>query len=123
MPAELIQSLRSILPELALTAGLLLVVLVDAWRPPARDTLCWLLAVLSLGTALGLAALLPAATGPVFSGMLVLDPTAVFFKVLLAGAGLVVALTLTFRNSKELAGPTTSPCSTWPWRWCRSPPT
>src|SRR5258708_23293954 len=36
--------------------------------------------------------------------MLVVDPMGVFFKIILVGASLLVALGFTFRNSRELAG-------------------
>jgi NADH-quinone oxidoreductase subunit N len=104
MPSELQDSLAGILPEIALTAGLLLVVLVDAFRPPGRDALCRLLAVASLASAIALALLAPPVAGPIFSGMLVVDPASSFFKVLLATAGLLVACSFTFRNSRELTG-------------------
>jgi NADH-quinone oxidoreductase subunit N len=104
MTPELSQSLRSILPEIALTAGLLLVVLVDALRPPGRNLVLWLLCAGSLAVSMALAVLVPVTPGLVFSGMLAVDPTAIFFKVLLAGAGLLVTLAFTFRNSRELAG-------------------
>ena len=39
-----------------------------------------------------------------FTGMVVLDPLALFFKVLLIGASLLVILAFTFRNSRELRG-------------------
>lgn len=86
--------------------GLLLVVFVDASGVRARNGLNWLLTVLSLGLAL---ALCPSAlegdfSGPVFSGMLAVDPLGVFFKMLLLGASLLLVLTFTFRNSRELAG-------------------
>src|SRR5262249_30757440 len=64
------------------------------------------LTVLSLAGALALCR--PLATsgfsGTLFSGMLVLDPLAVFFKVILLAASLLVVLSFTFRNSRELAG-------------------
>lgn len=104
MTPELAQSLKSFLPETALTIGLLLVVLLDAARPRWRDTGAWALAVVTLAAAIVLAVKSPLHTGPIFSGMLVSDPTVVFFKVLLAGAALLVALGFTFRNSRELTG-------------------
>jgi NADH-quinone oxidoreductase subunit N len=104
LPRELLDSLAGVLPEGALTVGLLLVVLVDAFRPPGRDALCRLIAVASLAAAIALALLAPPVAGPIFSGMLVVDPASTFFKVLLATAGLLVACTFTFRNSRELTG-------------------
>ena len=101
---EILPSLRSFLPELALSAALLLVVLVDASRVRGRDPVNRVLTVAALAAALVLAVRLKDVQGALFGGMVVLDPMAVFFKVLLVGASLLVALIFTFRNSRELAG-------------------
>jgi len=103
---EVLRSLAKFGPELALTAGLLLVVLVDAIRPPARDTLMRVISAASFLAALylcvGLSA--PGAAAEIFSGMAVVDPLGTFFKILLILASLVLMLAFTFRNSRELHG-------------------
>ncbi len=92
------------LPEIALTAALLLVVLVDASGIRARNGLIRLLTALGLAAALGLSLATRGAPAEIWSGMLVADPMADFFKALLLGASLLVALAFTFRNSAELHG-------------------
>jgi NADH-quinone oxidoreductase subunit N len=102
---EVQQSLQRFLPETALTVGLLLVVLVDSTRAAWRNAVNRVLTVASLAGALALCvplSRLPA--GETWSGMLVHDPMAVFFKALLLLASLLVALVFTFRNSRELHG-------------------
>jgi NADH-quinone oxidoreductase subunit N len=101
---EVLQSVRRFLPELVLTGGLLLVVLVDATRARFRDGLSRLLTVATLVAALVLCGRLYGWSGQIFSGMLVLDPMAVFFKVLLVAASLLVVVLFTFDNSRELRG-------------------
>jgi NADH-quinone oxidoreductase subunit N len=101
---EVLQSVRRFLPELVLAAGLLLVVLVDATRARFRDGLNRLLTVATLVAALALCGRLYGWSGEIFSGMLVLDPMAVFFKVLLVAASLLVVVAFTFDNSRELHG-------------------
>jgi NADH-quinone oxidoreductase subunit N len=103
---EVLRSLALFRPELATTAGLLLVVVVDsiggAWRNPAVRVLT----LASLAAALYYAAQLEAAgtTGVLFSGMIVLDPLGSFFKIILVLASLLVVAVFTFRNSRELHG-------------------
>jgi NADH-quinone oxidoreductase subunit N len=101
---EVLQSLRLFRPELALTFALLAVVLVDAFRLPARNTLNRLLTVGGMGAALALCLPLRGQSAVLFGGMAVLDPLAVFFKILLIASSLLVVLVFTFRNSRELAG-------------------
>jgi NADH-quinone oxidoreductase subunit N len=102
--SEVVQSLNRFLPELALTGALLLVVLVDAFHLPRRDVVNHALTVAALLLALVLAARQDASPGYIFAGMLAVDPMAVFFKVLLVAASLLVALMFTFRNSREMFG-------------------
>ena len=103
---ELLRSLALFKPETALVAGLLLVVIVDsigaAWRNAAARTLT----LASLAVALGFAFNLQysGARASIFSGMLVVDPLAAAFKVVLVAAGLLTVLVFTFRNSRELSG-------------------
>jgi NADH-quinone oxidoreductase subunit N len=105
MPTPLLDSLALFTPELALTAGLLLVVLVDASGVSWRNRATRGLTLATLALALVLVLRLPAGhSGPIFSGMLVLDPLGVLFKVLLLAASLLVGLLFTFRNSRELHG-------------------
>jgi NADH-quinone oxidoreductase subunit N len=99
-----LQSTRLFKPELALTAALLLVVLVDAFRPPARDLVNRVLTLGGLAAALALCLPLRTESAALFSGMVVLDPLAVYFKILLIASSLLVVLVFTFRNSRELHG-------------------
>jgi NADH-quinone oxidoreductase subunit N len=100
---EVLGSLRLFRPELALTLGLLLVVIADSIGAAWRDRACFALSAATLLAALLLARPLVAHPGgPLFGGMLVLDPLGVFFKVLLIGAALLVIVT--FRSARELAG-------------------
>jgi NADH-quinone oxidoreductase subunit N len=105
---EVLRSLAGFVPELALTGALLLVVLVDASGVRWRDAVNRGLSVLGLAAALALTLRLGAGAGAtgqsLFSGMLVLDPMAVFFKALLIAASLLVILAFSFRNSRELFG-------------------
>jgi NADH-quinone oxidoreductase subunit N len=101
---EIQHSLQRFLPELALTGALLLVVLVDcahaAWKNAAMRALTLAGLAASLALCLGLRGW----SGEIWSGMMVVDPLGLFFKVLLIGASLLVALAFTFRNSRELHG-------------------
>ena len=101
---EVLQNLRLFRPELALTAALLLVVLVDAFRPRGRDAINRALTVGGLAAALALCLPLRGQSVALFSGMVVLDPLAVYFKILLIASSLLVILIFTFRNSRELSG-------------------
>ncbi|HVQ29091.1 MAG TPA: hypothetical protein VMV21_05910, partial [Vicinamibacteria bacterium] len=103
---ELQRSLPRFGPELILTAALLLVVLVDASGIALRNGFNRLLTALGLAAALVACTPLarPEAAGPLFSGMLHVDPMGVFFKVLLLGASLLLLLSFTFKNSRELFG-------------------
>ncbi len=91
---------------MALTLGLLLVVLVDASGLRARDGLNRLLTIVTLATAFGLCLKLQAVAPvrTIFAGMLVVDPLAVAFMTILAAASLLVALVCTFKDSRELHG-------------------
>jgi NADH-quinone oxidoreductase subunit N len=103
---ELLRSLALFRPELALTAGLMLVVVADStlasWRNAAARVLC----LASLAVALGLAFDLQGsgASAPIFSGALVVDPLGAAFKVVLVAAALLTVLAFSFRNSRELHG-------------------
>jgi NADH-quinone oxidoreductase subunit N len=100
---EVLGSLRLFRPELALTLGLLLVVIADSIGGAWRDRACFALSAGTLLAALLLSRPLVAHPGgPLFDGMLALDPLGVFFKVLLIGAALLVIVT--FRSARELAG-------------------
>jgi len=103
---ELTRSLAWFRPETALVAGLLLVVIVDsiggAWRGPVMRLLTVLALALALGFALELQT--EGAKASLFSGMLVIDPLSVAFKLVLIAAGLLTVLAFSFRNSRELHG-------------------
>ena len=103
---EVLRSLALFRPEIALTVGLLLVVLADAVGAAWRNAAVRGLSLLSLAAALALAFSLHAsgAQGALFSGMLVVDPLGAVFKIILVAAGLLVVLAFTFRNSRELHG-------------------
>ena len=103
---ELSRSLAWFRPEIALTLGLLLVVLADTFLGAARNLVTRLLAVVALAASLGLAFQLQAegARASLFSGMLVIDPLTAAFKLVLIAAGLLTVLAFSFRNSRELHG-------------------
>jgi NADH-quinone oxidoreductase subunit N len=104
--AELQTSLQRFLPETALALGLLLVVLLDAVGFAARNAVNRVLTALTLLVALYLLGPLGAesAAGPIFSGMLAIDPMGTFFKVILVASALLVLLAFSFTNSRELHG-------------------
>jgi NADH-quinone oxidoreductase subunit N len=103
---ELQRSLALFHPEAVLTAGLLLVVVVDsigaAWRNAAMRVVTLASLALALGFAFNLQA--SGAEGALFSGVLVVDPLGAAFKIVLVAAGLLTVLAFTFRNSRELHG-------------------
>jgi NADH-quinone oxidoreductase subunit N len=99
---ELTESLARFRPEVVLTVALLLVVAVDSTRAVWRGAVNLLLTTAGLLGALWFCLQLGNYSGPLFSGMLALDPLAVFFKVVLITAALFVVLA--FRNARELAG-------------------
>ncbi|HSB60376.1 MAG TPA: NADH-quinone oxidoreductase subunit N [Vicinamibacteria bacterium] len=103
---EVARSLALFTPEVALTAGLLLVVLVDASGASWRASAGRFLTLASMAAALVLALRLPVGGrgASIFAGMLVVDPLGLFFKVLLLAASLLTVLLFTFRNSRELFG-------------------
>jgi NADH-quinone oxidoreductase subunit N len=103
---EVLRSLALFEPELALVAGLVLVVIVDSIGGRWRNAAARLLSLASLAAALGFAFNLHAsgARAAVFSGMLVVDPLGAAFKVILVAAALLLVLAFTFRNSRELHG-------------------
>jgi NADH-quinone oxidoreductase subunit N len=102
---EVLRSLSLFKPELALTAGLLLVVLVDAWGGRLRDVVVRALTAASLAAALALSFdQLGVAPGQSFSGMLAVDPMGAFFKVVLVAASLLIVLAFGFAGSRELRG-------------------
>jgi len=103
---ELLRSLAWFRPELALVAGLLLVVIADAFGGAARNLPLRLLTAGALAAAFGFALELQAGgvKASLFSGMLVIDPLSAAFKLILIAAGLLTVLAFSFRNSRELHG-------------------
>jgi NADH-quinone oxidoreductase subunit N len=101
---EIVRSLGFFGPEIALTVGLLLVVLADSIGGAWRNATCRFLSLVALATALGSALSLGAsgASASLFSGMLTIDPLGAAFKVILILGGLLTLLAFTFRNSREL---------------------
>jgi NADH-quinone oxidoreductase subunit N len=102
--AEVTQSLSRFWPEIALTVGLLLVVLIDASGIRARNAVNQLVSVATLAIALALCSTLAGQAGAIWSGMLIVDPLGVAFRVILIAASLVVLLAFRFTNSRELMG-------------------
>src|SRR5215831_5096727 len=104
--APLTASLALFRPEIALTVGLLLVVLADSIGGRHRNAICHMIAGASFVAGLLLALSLQARgqVASLFSGMLVADPLAYFFKILLLLASLLTVLLFTFDNSRELKG-------------------
>jgi NADH-quinone oxidoreductase subunit N len=101
---EIQQSLNRFLPEIALTAALLVVVLVDCLEAAWKNAAMRVLTLAGLAASLALCLGLRGFSGEIWSGMMVVDPLGLFFKALLVGASLLVALCFTFRNSRELHG-------------------
>jgi NADH-quinone oxidoreductase subunit N len=99
---EVLASLSRFQPEVALTLGLLLVVLVDASRVALRGSLNFALTLVTLAAALVLSLRSQGPWGELWQGMVVVDPLAVFFKALLIAAALLVVLA--FRHARELEG-------------------
>ncbi len=102
--SEILKSLPHFGAELALSAALLLVVLVDATGIRGRNGLCRAITVLGLVAALPLGAVSGRLATEIWSGMLVADPLGAAFKVILVAASLLLVLAFTFRNSSELHG-------------------
>jgi NADH-quinone oxidoreductase subunit N len=102
--SEIQQSLSRFWPEMALTGALLLVVLVDCAHAAWKNTVMRVLTLAGLAGSLALCLGLRGFAGEIWSGMMVVDPLGLFFKALLIGASLLVALAFTFRNSRELHG-------------------
>jgi len=99
---EVARSLRSFLPETTLTLGLLLVVLADAFRVPARAAVCRWLTLVTLAASLGFTLRYSGPWGETWSGMLVQDPLAALLKVVMLAAALLIVLA--FQRARELAG-------------------
>jgi len=102
--SEIQQSLSRFWPEMALTGALLLVVLVDCAHAAWKNAVMRVLTLAGLAGSLALCLGLRGFAGEIWSGMMVVDPLGLFFKVLLITASLLVALVFTFRNSRELQG-------------------
>jgi NADH-quinone oxidoreductase subunit N len=91
MPLGNLASLRYFLPELAVTATILLLVVLHVVGKNRRSPDAALLALVGTGMALLVASMTPAGAGiGLFEGMVVLDGFAVFFKVLTALATAIV---------------------------------
>jgi NADH-quinone oxidoreductase subunit N len=101
---EVMASLRHFQPELVVTVALLLVVVVDSVGAAWRNAVMLGLTVAGLAGALVAAVADRSFAGELFQGMVVSDPMGSFFKGLLLGAALLVALAFNFRNSRELHG-------------------
>ncbi|MBI5342419.1 MAG: NADH-quinone oxidoreductase subunit N [Deltaproteobacteria bacterium] len=103
MPLGNFASLIHFLPELAVTATILLLVVVHVAGKNRQSAAPALLSLAGVGAALLLAALQPASAGrSLFEGMVALDGFAIFFKALTALATIVVIFMS--MDSGELAG-------------------
>ncbi|HEX6738829.1 MAG TPA: NADH-quinone oxidoreductase subunit N [Vicinamibacteria bacterium] len=102
--SEVMASLQHFRPEVALTVALLLVVVVDAIGAAWRNVVLLALTGVGLVAALALAVADRHFSGELFQGMAVADPMGSFFKGLLIGASLLVAVAFNFWNSRELRG-------------------
>lgn len=103
MPLGNLASLRHFLPELAVTATILLLVVVHVAGRNRQSPAAALLSLAGVGAALLLTAFQPASPGDsLFEGMVALDGFAVFFKALTALATIVVIFMSI--DSAELAG-------------------
>src|SRR3972149_3778092 len=93
MPLGNLASLRYFLPELAITATILLLVVLHVVGRNRRSPEAAILALVGTGMALWVAWMTPAGEGiGLFEGMVVLDGFAVFFKVLTALATAIVII-------------------------------
>jgi NADH-quinone oxidoreductase subunit N len=99
---DVARSIALFWPELAVTLGLLLVVLADAVLARRRDQVCTALAAATLVVAMALLVGGPRGGGEAFSGMIAIDPLGRFFRGLLVLASLLVVLM--FRARREMAG-------------------
>ena len=98
-----LDSLRYFLPEIAVTATILLLVVLHVVSRSRESSSPGVLSLVGVGAALLLAGIVPAGAGrSIFEGMVAHDGFAVFFKVLTALATLVVILMS--MDSRELAG-------------------
>ena len=97
-----LESARHFTPELLLAVAMLVVVVIDATRARWRDALNFGITVAALGGALASCFLLDRTPKTLWSGMVVLDPISIYFKMLLIGASLLVLVM--FRRSRELSG-------------------
>ncbi|HSQ15477.1 MAG TPA: NADH-quinone oxidoreductase subunit N [Candidatus Binatia bacterium] len=96
-------SLRYFLPEFAVTATILLLVVIHVVTKSPRSTASGFLSLLGVGAAIFLAGITPTGAGrSIFEGMVAHDGFAVFFKVLTALATLVVIFMS--MDSRDLAG-------------------
>jgi NADH-quinone oxidoreductase subunit N len=102
--SEVLRSTAQFLPEIILTAALLLVVLVDATLARWRGRVAHLLAVAGLGAALAYTVAGRGTTAVLWRGMAVLDPVGAFFKLVILAGALILVLAFTFRNARELSG-------------------
>lgn len=103
MPLGNFASLIHFLPELAVTATILLLVVVHVAGKNRQSAAPALLSLAGVGAALLLAALQPASAGrSLFEGMVALDGFAIFFKALTALATIVVIFMS--MDSGELSG-------------------
>jgi len=98
-----LDSLRYFLPEIAVTATILLLVVLHVVSRSRESSAPGVLALVGVGAAILFAGVVPAGAGrSIFEGMAAHDGFAVFFKVLTALATLVVILMS--MDSRELAG-------------------
>lgn len=102
--SEVQQSLLRFRPELALVAALLLVVVIDCLQAAWKDVAGRWVTIAGLAASLWLCLGLRGVSAEIWSGMLVVDPLSLFFRVLLLAASLLVVLAFSFRNSRELWG-------------------
>ena len=95
MPASFLPSAAEyfrLLPEIILTGVATLVLVLEPLTSPWRKRLLGYLSMLGLLAALGFAIAGATNPGPAFSGMLVIDGFAVFFRALVIVAGILVVL-------------------------------
>ena len=98
-----LDSLRYFLPEIAVTATILLLVVLHVVSKNRESSAPGVLSLVGVGAAILLAGIVPPGAGKaIFEGMAAYDAFAVFFKVLTALATLVVILMS--MDSRELAG-------------------
>ena len=101
-------------PELVLTAGVLILFVLDVLgkKSPTRVLKLTLAALAILGTSAVLLAYQPEGAKGLWNGMIASDPFATFFKWLFLAAGILTVLIAS--RAREFGAHRLRACSSWP---------